>query len=115
MSYLLSERKEKHIGLGTMLAAIAFADPRRAGVYKRLWDILYKRSSRVSELQGEKWSEIGRIRNPGSHESRREISGASLERARHCTELCHEFLSILESPSVPPPSATRPGQPVPRR
>jgi len=112
-SYLPGERE--HIDLGPMLEAIRSADPSRAGVFKRLWDLLGKRSARARELTDGQWRDIGLIRNPSSHESRRAISGASMERARRCTELCCEFLSILESPPAPPHAAARPGQPVPKR
>ncbi|MCL5745746.1 MAG: hypothetical protein M1541_17780 [Acidobacteria bacterium] len=110
-SYLLG----RHFELGPMLAAIEWADARKTGVYRKLWDLLNKKCSKPKELQNEKWREITLIRNPSSHESRRAVSGASMERARHAVQLCHEFLSILESPPTAPPPVPRPGQPVPRR
>lgn len=114
-SYLLSDHQNKHIGLGPMLAAIAFSDPSRAGVYKKLWDLLSKRSSKALQLRSERWDEIRLIRNPSSHESRRKISGLSIEAGRHCAKLCHDFLSTLESPPSSGSSATQPGRPIPRR
>jgi len=84
-----------YIDLGTMLEALAFADPTRPGAHKRLWDLLSKRSSKPRDLQRDRYREICLIRNPCSHESRRAISGATIELARRCAELCQKFYRSL--------------------
>lgn len=100
------------IDLGAMLHAVSSASPSVAGVIKRFWDLLKKRSASPYGLQDGKYREIPNIRNPNAHDCRPGVSVISMEKARHCIELCQEFLTILETPPPPPP---RPGQPVPRR
>ena len=117
---LLPERLQKlrtflagsKISLWEMLDTIAQARPAISGTIKTLWAVLNKRSSRPSALQDRKYLEIPSIRNRNAHDCRPGVTGISMEEARHCIELCQEFLTILETP---PTSAPRPGQPVPGR
>jgi hypothetical protein len=104
-----------HLELGTMLGTIADAASNRSGIYKRLWDLLAKRSSNPRELQSARYSEICEIRNSSTHESRSKVTLVNIDLARHFTELCQQFLSMLESPPAPPPGPVRPGQPIPKR
>lgn len=97
--------KRSAIALTAMLDAVSNAGPSVSGVVKRLWDLLGKRSFNPYELRSKKYLDIARIRNRNVHESRPMLSGLTLGDARHCIELCTEFLSVLETP---PP---RPGRP----
>ncbi|MGD0362659.1 MAG: hypothetical protein ABSC93_17410 [Bryobacteraceae bacterium] len=112
---LKSFLRGSYIDLGAMLEAVDSADSTRPGVYKKLSDLLSKKTPKPLDLKKVKYREICTIRNAVAHESRKDISGATIERARRCAELCHEFLSILELPMAPPAAVPRPGPPSPKR
>jgi hypothetical protein len=94
-----------------MLDAVASAGPSVSGVIKRLWDLLSKKSSKPHGLRNRKYLDIPPIRNPNVHESRPGISRLAMGDARHCIDLCTEFLSILETPPLP----SGPGHPASSR
>jgi tetratricopeptide (TPR) repeat protein len=103
-----AEASGQHITLTVMLDAVLSAGPSVSGVFKRLWDLLNKRSSKPHALKSKRYLDIAPIRNPNVHESRPVISGITMAQARRCVELCAEFFSVLETPPLP----AGPGQPA---
>jgi hypothetical protein len=92
--------------LAVMLNEVVSAKANISDVSKKLLDLLNQRCSNADALRHEKYDPIPDLRNPNAHDCRPGVTGLSIEKARQCIELCHEFLTILETP---PTSAPRPG------